>query len=550
MRRELEAMGMSPLDIEGLLGGGGDDGNEDDLMDDFERQERAEEQAPLLSLPAEPEDDLEGEFEYEYDDEYDEEDNEFEQESNRLGEDSIKEGLWKDDNVKTPDGAVDTVENDGQWWKDPFAGFSDQEAQEEEKDIESRTKQSVGFDIFEEEEEKEELVLKGEEGGELLSEHSTALVGNDFEQDEAEAAQLDDPTLEDEYEYEDETYDEMEVEEIATPAVAENSPGDSSSKSTPVTATTVAKTSTSLPVSILPSKHSNLVQRVKEIAAPVPALLFPKAVQSFMASPFSVQFLITVTTGNFALRYWQNRRNVTKKQTSFSGGDTIELDEDIDFDFDEEDDYVPTGFGRPRPISTPSKAKQKAKERLSASPAMFSPSTKSNNMIGGILQRGKEVSRMPSSSEGLRKVFAMGGKRRNFKKETEELLKHVEELSERVEIAESTREQSIHDNDNSVRQLRESRKELEELTRTNAFLKSQLRDNKRILERAVNAERQKTNAELARVRDSMVAILERERRIMRTNLMKNSAEVRSMIAREERSFRDEMGEEEYVDEEA
>ena len=90
---------------------------------------------------------------------------------------------------------------------------------------------------------------------------------------------------------------------------------------------------------------------------------------------------------------------------------------------------------------------------------------------------------------------------------------------------------------------------MEELKRTNAFLKSQLRDNKRTLERAVNAERQKTNAELLRVRDSMVAILERERRIMRANIMKNSAEVRSMIAREEQSFRDEMGEEEYVDEE-
>ena len=90
---------------------------------------------------------------------------------------------------------------------------------------------------------------------------------------------------------------------------------------------------------------------------------------------------------------------------------------------------------------------------------------------------------------------------------------------------------------------------MEDLKRTNAFLKSQLRDNKRILEKAVNAERQKTNAELLRVRDSMVSILERERRIMRANIMKNSAEVRSMIAREEQSFRNQMGEEEYVDEE-
>ncbi len=50
------------------------------------------------------------------------------------------------------------------------------------------------------------------------------------------------------------------------------------------------------------------------------------------------------------------------------------------------------------------------------------------------------------------------------------------------------------------------------------------------MERAVNAERQKTNTELANLREQMVEILERERRIMRAQLSKQSAEVRSMIA--------------------
>lgn len=50
------------------------------------------------------------------------------------------------------------------------------------------------------------------------------------------------------------------------------------------------------------------------------------------------------------------------------------------------------------------------------------------------------------------------------------------------------------------------------------------------MERAVNSERLKTNTELARVREQMVDILERERRLMRAQLSKQSAEVRSMIA--------------------
>jgi hypothetical protein len=51
-----------------------------------------------------------------------------------------------------------------------------------------------------------------------------------------------------------------------------------------------------------------------------------------------------------------------------------------------------------------------------------------------------------------------------------------------------------------------------------------------MMERAVTAERLKANAELARVREQMVDILERERRMMRAQLSKQSAEVRSIIA--------------------
>ncbi len=80
-----------------------------------------------------------------------------------------------------------------------------------------------------------------------------------------------------------------------------------------------------------------------------------------------------------------------------------------------------------------------------------------------------------------------------------------------------------------IDKLRELKKELSEVCKTNTYLKNQLADNKRILERAVNVERQKTNNELSRLREQMVEVLERERRMMRAQLMKSSAEVRALI---------------------
>ncbi len=67
------------------------------------------------------------------------------------------------------------------------------------------------------------------------------------------------------------------------------------------------------------------------------------------------------------------------------------------------------------------------------------------------------------------------------------------------------------------------------MSKTNNYLKNQLADNKRILERAVNVERQKTNTELTRLREQMVEVLERERRMMKAQLVKSSTEMRAMI---------------------
>ena len=78
--------------------------------------------------------------------------------------------------------------------------------------------------------------------------------------------------------------------------------------------------------------------------------------------------------------------------------------------------------------------------------------------------------------------------------------------------------------------LRWARQELEEVSKTNTYLKNQLADNKKVMERAVHAERQKTNIELNRLRDQMVEVLDKERRLMRSQFSKHSAMVRSVVS--------------------
>ena len=78
-------------------------------------------------------------------------------------------------------------------------------------------------------------------------------------------------------------------------------------------------------------------------------------------------------------------------------------------------------------------------------------------------------------------------------------------------------------------QLQEIRQQLDSLSQTNGYLKAQLRDTKRETEQVVQAERQKSNEELSRVRDAMVTVLDRERRLMKAQIMRTSAEVRAMI---------------------
>ena len=73
------------------------------------------------------------------------------------------------------------------------------------------------------------------------------------------------------------------------------------------------------------------------------------------------------------------------------------------------------------------------------------------------------------------------------------------------------------------------RKQLDELNHTNKLLKAQLRDNSQSVLQAVQAERRKSEDELAKVKAAMVRVLERERKMMRVQVMKFLSNVRQTI---------------------
>jgi len=74
------------------------------------------------------------------------------------------------------------------------------------------------------------------------------------------------------------------------------------------------------------------------------------------------------------------------------------------------------------------------------------------------------------------------------------------------------------------------RKQLHGLQETNRYLKTQIRDNQRDLHAVKEHERQKANDEIARMRDSMMSVLARERELMKAHIKKTSEKMKSLLA--------------------
>ena len=149
--------------------------------------------------------------------------------------------------------------------------------------------------------------------------------------------------------------------------------------------------------------------------------------------------------------------------------------------------------------------------------------------------RGPNVlTRLASSMPKVPSLFGRGdgqterrirrNRRRSFRRDDE-----VRALYERAEAAEAERDTIEHEYELSSRQLQGQQQQLQALSKTNAYLKAQLRDIQRSSESAVLAERKKADEEMARVRESLVDVLERERRLMRAQMMKASDRLRTLM---------------------
>ena len=149
--------------------------------------------------------------------------------------------------------------------------------------------------------------------------------------------------------------------------------------------------------------------------------------------------------------------------------------------------------------------------------------------------RGPNVlARLASSMPKVPSLFGRGDGRteRRIRRNRKRSLQRDDEvraLYERAEAAEAERDTIEHGYELSSRQLQGQQQQLQALGKTNAYLKAQLRDIQRSSESAVLAERKKADEEMARVRESLVDVLERERRLMRAQMMKASDRLRTLM---------------------
>jgi hypothetical protein len=282
------------------------------------------------------------------------------------------------------------------------------------------------------------------------------------------------------------------------------------------------------------------IKAPSSVSTAIPALLLPNMGRALVQSPLSVQLFAGLTVANIAFMrfgsFFKKNKVEEKENESLHEREDQHYDsEDVDGSEEESDLVEDLGFGRTIPVQRKRNIQlmdddeDKTPEDPNPNPIQGKRNgiwgrKKGNEIIG---QENTKKKAEPTPTREGRNLF---GRKSPTKEDMEAQLDEIESLKKRSLEAEGAQEELENNYDVVVQRLKEAQKQLSEVNRTNNFLKNQLRDNKRVLERAVIAERQKTSTELARVRDQMVEVLERERRIMRAQLMKSSEEVRSMIA--------------------
>jgi len=118
-----------------------------------------------------------------------------------------------------------------------------------------------------------------------------------------------------------------------------------------------------------------------------------------------------------------------------------------------------------------------------------------------------------------------------------ELKEEISRLKRRAQIAESEIETVQQEWALCVQQLEEANSKELRLLSANKYLQERLRDSQKEMEGVLKRERQKSNQEMARIREAMVEVLDRERKLIRDHMLSASKEVRAaMLAAEEETY--------------
>ncbi len=513
------------------------------------------------------------------DEEMDNEDSIVQDEEKRLDEDMISDtslDITDDEQEKEEENSILDLDGDEEdttedlIMNEPQTILDDNNGDEEENDDDNN---EGGGDL-----ENDEIIMTNKENEENIIIDSVQAMTLQDENDDDETVDNEEENI-DEYEYDEEYYDDEE--EVDLIADDENSNNDDvvnrassniGSKSLSKQSTTPTSGIRSL-VKIPPGSKS---KSVSTIAIPS-SIILSKLANNVIKSPLIIPVFAAATLGNIILHRIGTILNKNKKNRdgkddeemidnmSFDGeGDNEEFYDVDELEFTDDGDIYTEDVTYGRPIQKKAQLMEehndeeridKKKKRFvfwgskkdkSNKPTDFFKNANSNDEADNHspLTSSSTSSIEKLKKKGFRNLF--GFHNNQLREEMEAQLDEIEALRERSSVAEVARDKIESDYDEVLQRLKDAQTQLMEVTRTNTYLKNELRDNKNILERAISAERQKTNSELARVRDQMVAVLERERRIMRAQLMKSSEEVRSMIAHsDERDYGDDIGYEEY-----
>jgi hypothetical protein len=210
--------------------------------------------------------------------------------------------------------------------------------------------------------------------------------------------------------------------------------------------------------------------------------------------------------------------------------DELQGEEEIDGELDEEElkALERLGLGPSRFARTPRRT-ESVSERASNSMQSEATSTPTDGRVSGT-EGHRTLQRRPKGPRML--VNVLGMKKKNGPTQ-QEMEQEVFSLTRRAEAAERDVETLNSQLSDCMQNLEQSRGQCNRLQGTNRYLKSQVDSYQVEMEETLKRERQKATEELARIREAMVEVLDRERKLMRDHMLSASEEVRAAVLRAE-----------------